>query len=60
MATRLGGKKTAMATKLGKKTATATEFWRNLFNASTAGPLVKSAQVFRLRKEASKERPATK
>ena len=32
---------------------------RNLFNASSACPLVKSAQVFRLRKKAAKERPAT-
>ena len=57
MAIKLG--RNAIATNLGVNTM-AVKLVRNLFNASTTGPLVKSAQVFRLRKKAAKERPATR
>ena len=52
--------KTDVATKLKKttKTAVVAIFGQNLFNASSTGPLVKGAQVFRLRKKTAKERPA--
>ena len=58
MAIKLG--RIALATKLGQNNAMAAKLGRHLFNARTACPLVKSAQVFRLGKKAAKERPATR